>query len=149
MTFWTPFWVVIPFCGPNRSKDMTLSWFYHLFYSTGAFLSASVDPPFKESTDSALTDTWKTWLENSIGDYHQNPDSQGKLHTTSSLTDQLLSRSSNSRQTKACDCYIVTWWMTMTHPQLQVWVPPFFFLSAKFNWIPRSLAVYLSTIYNF
>ena len=31
------------FCGPNRSKVMT-----------GAFLSASVDPPFKESTDSGL-----------------------------------------------------------------------------------------------
>ena len=45
--------MAIPFCRPNRSKDMTLQFFYH-FFSTRAFLSASVDPPLKESTDSGL-----------------------------------------------------------------------------------------------
>ncbi len=30
--------------------------FWPIFFSTGAFWSASVDPPFKESTDSGLTD---------------------------------------------------------------------------------------------
>ena len=46
--------MAIPFCRPKRTKDMKPKHFGHFFYSTGAFLSASVDPPFKESTDSGL-----------------------------------------------------------------------------------------------
>ncbi len=35
--------------------DMTLRFFLPIFFSTGAFFNASIDPPFKESTDNALS----------------------------------------------------------------------------------------------